>query len=625
MKNFLIILALAVLLSIILSWPLVANIASYYSDQGDYALGGSILWYNQDSIKTGRIFHPKEYWQGYQFYPHPFSLAFANSYIVPSLIFSPIFWLTDSLPFSVNSYALLTLILSFIASFYTVNFFVKNSWAAMVGAFIFTFNANTQVRFPQHLDVLSKYFLPLVFLFAYQLLEKPSFKKSFLFFLFFTLNALTVTYYQIFSLVILPIVALPFLINHLKKKDWKYFIKFGKVSLVGLIFLPILLFFNLPYWDFSQKEGAFRPLEATPFFSARMTDWLASSPDSLIYGKWVKGVEKYREPKDDRGVLNYEEHTLFLGLIPLILFFIGLKRFRQEKINQAFFYLLLILPAIFTFGPYFNGATQGWPLPFYFFHKLFPFMEGIRSPTRFEFLLFVPFSLICAFGVRKLMEGKSIIIITIIIVILILENFTLKDFNNRSAALATVQNIGRDNLHFLSSKAVLHLPIYTTEDADEFGKNSAYLNWLTQTGEKIVNGNTSYLPPDHLGLLAAFKQQLAATEIGILKTMDVSFIIIHKDKMPAPPIEGVIFDNQDVSIVDLSNFKAQVPLCSVSNLDIQVAERDLIVTNPGNCYLISAGESRYQKMGRVSYRLPIVISPNQQIVLTQINREVRIR
>lgn len=648
MKKILILLSLAIFLTAVLTWPFVLNIASYYTDQGDYPFTASLLVYNSDSLITGRIFNYKEYWQGYQFYPQPYSFAFANHSFAPSLIFAPIYWISGSLVFSANVYAMLTLILSFMISFYAINYFVKNSWASMVGAFIFTFNPPTMVRFPQHLDVLAKYFLPLVFLFAYKFLEKPSIKNSIGLFAFFTLNALSNNYYQIFSVVILPLVALPWIVVKVIKKRWEWLIILTKYSLLGLIFLPILLYFDLPYYQFSQKEGAVREIDSTAFFSARINDFFAATPDNLLYGGWVKNLESYREPKDDRGILNYEEHTLFLGLLPWVLVILGWRLFHQQKIVRSFFYLLLIIPLLLTFGPYLGGEAGGFKLPYYYLYQLAPILSGIRSPTRWEFILLLPFALITTFGVLQILKKwpkRGVAIITVIMIILILENITIKDFSTRSEVLSQLTTEKVNKLSFLEGKNTLHLPIYTTDDADEFGKNSAYLNFLSKTKELIFNGNSSYLPPDQLAYLSEFKN-LDELDLKRLSLLGIDYIIIHRDLLNDPNLSFIreaIYEDENLLILSIATFKSSEKRCSLQELESQFGKglnessgeefSVLILKNTKDCFLVSLGMDRYQQIPikikglekQAQIRLPLLVEPGQQVVLSESDKTLRIK
>lgn len=651
-KPHLLVLGVAIVLTTILTWPFALNMGSYFSDNGDYPFNVAQLWYNQDSLITGRIFSPKDYWHGYQFYPQPYSFAFANNALVPSLVFAPMYWISGNIVLAGNFYTFLTFVLSFMAAFYTIRYFMGDRGdkgnkgdlvviaASMAGAFIFTFNANTMVRFPQHLDVLGKYFLPLVFLFAFQFFEKPTLKKGLLLSLFFTLNALTNNYYGIFTTILLPVLVLPFLISHLRKGDFGYLGKLGKYGLVGLVFLPILLYFYLPYLDFSQKEGVTRTLGDTVFFSARVNDWFGSSPDNFLYGGWMKAIDPFREPKDGRGILNYEEHSLFLGFGALALFFIGLvkgdwgDRGNMGNRGRWYFFMLLVIPFILMLGPFFNGEEDGLPLPFYFLYEWIPVLRGIRSPARFEFVMFIPFALIASFGALWLSRKvRGIWVIWVIGGLLILENLTPKDFSLRSEVLDKMESVDRSQLAVLKGKVTLHLPIYDTADADNFGNNSGYTNWVTKTGERIVNGNTSYLPADQLMFLSDIKSNgLNEKNILKLKALRVEYVIFHKD---------------EVEIVDLAKTNLNPKICSFpGDFDIQfgkAAPGGIIdegskptyavgIRNKSDCFLPGIYGDRYRIIDveldgvskKAHLRMPIIIGPGEQMVLSEIERSLRI-
>lgn len=656
-KTYIYVLILAIFLTALLTWPFALNLTSYYTDTGDYATHGSILWWNQDSIKTGRIFHPMDYWKGYMFYPHPYSLAFANNHVFPSLIFSPLYWLTNNLPFAINVYVFLTFILTFVSAFYFINYFVKDKWPSMIGAFIFTFNPQIMTRFPQHIELLGKYFLPLIFLFAYKLLTKPNFKDAFWLFLFITLNSLTANYFQIFTYVCLPMAALPFIWTNIWQKNWPYFLTLGKVSLIGLIFVPVLLYFNLPFWDFSQKEGAFRTVNESIFFSARINDWFAATPDSLVYGSWTKYLEKFREPKDDRGVLNYEEHTLFIGLLALILFFLGLKYFKKQKMNHSFFFILLIVSFILSFGPFLNYDEKGFKLPFYYLFQFVPLMKGVRAPGRFEYIMLIPFSLIVAFGAKGLLDQrKNITVITFItiIIIIVLENFTFRNFDERSRILKKANDLSA-RLDFLQNSITLHLPVFTIADADVFGKNSIYSNWLTQTHEKMVNGNSGYFPPDILALLFETNNTVDEKALQKLSLIGVNYLIIHKDLMTGQELnrisqagtllsKGKIFDEQGIEVIDITKYNLKTPTCilekdfdiklsKVADIDSEKDSFALVLTNKQDCFLTSIYSDRYRKTlvevegvkKQAEFKVPILIGPKEQVVLSEVNHELRIK
>lgn len=424
------------LLTILLTWPLALKINSFYGDASEYSLVGWILWYNQESITTGRIFYQQDYFNSNQFFPLPFSLAYSDHLFAPSLIFAPIYWLSRNLVFSVNYFAILTFVLTFVSSFYCLNFFVRKKFASLLGAFVFTFNPFTFAQFfGHHLQLMNKYFLPPLFLFAYLYIRKPSLKNSFFFFLFFTLNALSGVYIQTFSIIFIPLFWLPFIISNLAAKNIKFFYNFLRNSLIFLFFLPILLYFNLPYLNFSKLENVSRSLEETAALSARGIDWISSLQNNLVYGGLVQSLEPFREPRDRNGSFNHTEHVLFTNIMPLVLFLVGLLSMKRGVTFYAFF-ILLFFSAIFTFGPYFYGWNnkQGMGTTlFYHLYQSSKIFQGIRVLTRLQVIFYFPFSLFISFGVIQLLKlNKKILVLLLgfICFSLILENINPVDKTN---------------------------------------------------------------------------------------------------------------------------------------------------------------------------------------------------
>ena len=76
-------------MTVLVTWPFARKMGIYYQDYGDYPLNGWILWYDQMAVKTGRIFHQKEYFNTTQMYPLPDTLCYSENMFFPSLLFSP--------------------------------------------------------------------------------------------------------------------------------------------------------------------------------------------------------------------------------------------------------------------------------------------------------------------------------------------------------------------------------------------------------------------------------------------------------------------------------------------------------------------------------------------------------
>lgn len=675
---------LATLLTVVLTWPFTQNLATYYTDSGDYTGFGSILWWSFESLTNGRIFDSQKYFNGYQLYPMPYTIAFGDHLFVPSLIFGFFYILSQNFILSVNLLTFVSLILGFISCFYVINFFVKNFFASIIGAAVFTFNPITFAQFPQHAYLFNRVFLPPIFLFAYKFFKSPGFINAFFLGLFFTLNALTVIYYQIYTIFLLMVLALIHISVNLFKKNFYYIFQFIKGGLIILVFLPVLLYFDLPYLKFNSLEGAKRSLEQNIYYSARVADWFSPSRSSLLYKDLSYALNDKRLGLENQDNYYHEEHSLFLNLTPVFLFLVSLGYFLGKcklkpgnsrhgllSFLKRFFSLYLTSPLplfltvlaisfIMTFGPYFtgwNGNTGGFALPFYFFYEYLPFGKGVRVPTRFQFIFYLPFALLCAYGALFLFKKTKryfFAVFMIILGLLVVENINVFSFDERSYILPKVERLSQNGeLSFLRDKNVLHLPVIFPDFVLTEG---VYHNWRVITGEKIVNMHSGYNPQDQVNLLLKLKEGVGEEALKRLVALGVNFIVIHQDLIDPEQYkqrfkineslyqEITVFNNGDTRILDLSHYSLDIRKCSLDqDFDINIKSAEifgsatsttvLILKNKSNCYLPSIYQDRYQRMDfytnflkRTAYfRLPVIIDPFEEVVLSELNNELRIQ
>lgn len=650
----------SVLLTALFTWPFAAKLFTFYPDYGrfgDYTFSGAMLWYNQEAIRTGKIFNQQEYFNGFMFYPQPYTVAYTDHSFFPSLLFGIIFSITKDQVASTNITTFAVLLLNFLSGFLALSFFLKHRLASIVGAIIFTFNPIVFAHFPQHFGLLNRYFLPPVFLFAYLFFKTPGVRNAFLFFLFFTLNALSVVYYFVFATLLVPLIAVPLLINNLKKKNVAYFSILLKCSLISLVFLPLFWYFYSPYLAFSSKENLRRSVEESIVNSARPLDWLTSTPYSLLYGGFVKSLDGARgfhndvvtflntNSKVDLSFLRYEEHTLSLNILPLALFVVGIVALRKKIYSFAScFLLLLVATFLLAFGP--TGLME---YPYRVLHDLFLFMQAIRVPTRFELLFYLPFSVFASIGALTLFQSERLkryrmAIFVCIMFLLFLENYNLNQFNDTSFMLGKFQKLNRHgDLSFLRDKKTVHFPIFVPD----LPRETMYLNWAITSGETIVNGNNAYLPSDQLDFLIQLKQKgLQPQTIERLLALGVEYVVIHRDLLREEGIidvdtatkdpTSVIFHSDDTVILELKNQDFPLKICTFpDDFVIEIFKTGapnyptqfyvVSITNQSMCLLPSIYENRYRTIDFIEnsrkrtakMRLPILIEPKQKVTLSE--------
>ncbi len=661
MRTFFVVFILSCLSVCIFTWPFFTKLSSFYQDHGrygDYTFIGSTIWYHTESLLNGRIFNTERYYNGFQLYPLPNTLAYTNNTFFPSFLFLPFYFFSKNLIFSLNTTTFFTLVLNIVSAFYVIRYFVKNSKASFIGGLIYTFNPLSFAHFPQHLDFQTRYLLPPLFLFTYLFFKNPRPKYAFLSGLFFTLTALSVIYFEIFSLVLLPLAILPFVIQNSLKKNIRYFINLLKYGSISLIFLPVLLYFQIPYLLASQKESLSRSLGENVFYSARLIDYISSTPHSLLYGGFVRSIDSKRLYKNDAsGLLSYEvpfeEHTLFLNLLPMLLFGIGIyvlfiKKDKQKskKIDFSFFLIILIFSFLFTLGPYFqgwNGTSLAIPLPFSFLYHNFFLFKAIRSPTRFLYMFYLPFSLFAAYGTHflfKKYKKYGYILFGSVLVFLFLESYNLNSFSETSSIISKFKSLNQNNqLSFLQNKKTIHLPIFFPNII----KDSMYINWATQSKEIMMNGNNAFIPQDQINFLFLAKQELSQDTLKKLKALDIDYIIFHFDLMNSEEQtkyqatirqNAIVFNNKQTVIVNLKSYPFSIVLCRFEDLKKQELKgiintsdsfNALLLENSRDCYLPSIYTKRYKEVDyftssgkkKAHIILPIIIGPLEKVILNE--------
>lgn len=669
LKSFLLVIVIAIILTVIFTWPFASKLNIFYPDFDEYAISGSILSYTRQAIISGKIFTP-DFFNGNEFYPQPYTLIYFDIRLMPSLFYTIIYEFTHSYIFSLNLVVFLSFVLSFISSFYALKLLTKNALASIVGAAVYTFNPITFGRFPSHFDLMQKYFLPLVFIYAYKFLTLPGLKNSILFYLFFTLNAFSAIYFQVASIIFLPFFAAPIIVNKIRQKNKEYFKKVLLFGFVGLIFLPIVFYFDSKYLDFSKKEGFTRSVEESSFFSARLIDYISPAKNNFLYGSLVNVLDPYRAPLDRQGGFNYLEHSLFLNIIPITLFILYFIVLRKKKNHKPEYYypmmVILILAFILSLGPFFvglNGQSGNFKLPYYYFYKIIPLFKSSRAPARLEFIFYIPFALFVSLGSTYLFNkfkksSIKLILLAVILAGLAFENFnfigSVVSFNEKSRFVSNLEKaqLERKEFEFLKNKNTLHLPILFPDY-----KETYYISWGAITGENLVNGNqASYTARDQVDFIMRLKQSFDQNALKKLLAIGVDFVVIHKDLAGAETgqsdkilelcPEGLVYGKNNVSVIETKKCQIKINYCALnkdfsftlSSGYIQEYSKSfdlLVVKNNSDCYLPSVYQNRYRGItyptrdlfGNVSslqlqLKTPLVIGPFEQIILNSLDSGV---
>lgn len=305
-----------------------------------------------------------------------------------------------------------------------------------------------------HLNLCGTQWLPLFFWGWFDLFKpvKGKFQKkpALLAALGLGLTALTSQYYFFMLVIVAGIQALFLLLTSQREKlrDLQFWKSCG---LFLLISLPLLVAAELPFLNLAGSGGMpDRDWGSVRMYSAGLTDYLLPGTTHFAFGQWV-GEHFNRD--------IWPEATLYVGVVSLILFLIGLSRRRGDSPQIWPLIVSGVLAAlILSMGTdlHWNGAPLEWTLPAflreklgretlpillpgYFFFKYFPFYGKLRAMMRFGIFALLLVSCGAGLGVKKLTDRGSSLRkagITTLLLLLVVLDFLPRAYTHFEEILA---------------------------------------------------------------------------------------------------------------------------------------------------------------------------------------------
>jgi len=301
--------------------------------------------------------------------------------------------------FAYNLFMFLSFFLSGITAYHLALYITKNKGISLFSAILYMFCPYHLAHSTGHLTLASIQWLPLPFLFILKFSEMPRFKNSLLVGLSLALVFVSNYYYGVFSYLML-FIFIALIIVIMKIKVTKNFILYSGVSL--LISFIVISIFVLPMYKNTMALAAKVPQVSDAYLhsmkylfsgSAKPLSYLLPSYMHPIFGGFTElfvGSPLYGE---SRG-----ENSLYLGILPLILSWIAIKR--KTRVSRVFLYLFII-SVILSMPPYIKLFRLILPLPQFFIFKILPMF---RTFARFGIYAMLCVSILAGLGLKKIME-----------------------------------------------------------------------------------------------------------------------------------------------------------------------------------------------------------------------------
>jgi hypothetical protein len=450
--------------------------------------------------RTGWVFHklggdPRPLFSPGIFYPHELTLTYSDSMLLPALTTAP---LLAAGVHPVTAYNLI-LVLSFVASAWAMYLLAERLTGFAPGAFVagllFGFHPYRFEHY-SHFELQMTYCMPLALLSLHRFVRSGGWRHA-LFFAVLTAGQLySSMYYAVFFTIF--VAALFGAMSLLTRPPFRRMV--GPAILAGA--LALLLAWPLARTYSAAKLGD-RDASTVAYYSATTGDYFRAHPRSATWGEvtFFPG----RMP----------ERALFPGAMMLLLAAIALI----PPVGRTRAAYALVLVVMFEVSRGFNSA-------FYpYLYEWLGFVRGLRVPARASILVGLVLSLLAGFAVRRLLVGRSPILVT-------------------GAVAAVIVAIGIDLRPDLRLEPVWRVPppIYGAVAGNPnvvlaefplggshrgFTANVPFMYFSLWHWTAMVNGYSGHYPPGQVDFEVALEAFPDATTIELLRKRGTTHVTIN--------------------------------------------------------------------------------------------------
>jgi hypothetical protein len=274
------------LLTVALTWPTAITLTTHVVDRQDPLLNAWIMAWEARQL----LLAPQHLYDTTIFFPLHNTLAFSELLLSTSLLVMPLQWFTGKALLSYNIAFLLSFFTTALGAYLLALYLTGQRGAALVAALAFAWSPYRMGHLSQ-VQLLAFGWLPLALIYLDRLLrdkqrKRPNgkrhgwFKDTFLFTLFFLLQALASFYSALFSAMACALYVLGWLL-------WKRHLPWRAIAggiiaaiVVALVMLPL----SLPYFEIQQTLGAGWTLQQNEQFSASLQAYLYAPEGTKIWG-----------------------------------------------------------------------------------------------------------------------------------------------------------------------------------------------------------------------------------------------------------------------------------------------------------------------------------------------------
>ncbi len=331
------VLGLYLVLSIVLTWPVILGIGSDVpGDLGDSLLNMWILGWGVEHVPmllTGSISWT-EFWNANIFHPDPLALALSEHLFGQTLQILPVYWLTGNIILCYNLLFISTFALSGFGTYLLVRDLTGDRRAAFIAGLIYGFLPYRIASVP-HVQVMSSQWMPFALYGLNKFLSLSEIsapgrsardiRRAKAGALAVGTGALVLQnwscgYYLLYFAPFVPLFVLHRMWTNGQLKNWSIW---GTLAVAGLLTLALSLPFLFPYQAAQQAFGIERPFGEVVLFSANVWSYITASENLTLWGKTLR-------------FYPHGEGETFLGFVPWLLAGVALVSLFRSGFSQRF-------------------------------------------------------------------------------------------------------------------------------------------------------------------------------------------------------------------------------------------------------------------------------------------------
>ncbi len=578
------------IMTILFTYPLIFHLNDHiYRAIGDPLAVSNIFFWNYQNLfnQAGNLFDFR--W----FYPD--SLSATGDIVISDLIlFAPFYFISKNPVFATNMVVVLSFFLSAVSMFFLVYYWSGRLPLAFIAGLIFGFSplrlGNGQIIY------MIIFWIPLFFIFLDRYLKKMKIKDLIIAAILYSIQVLSGWYTgYMFTLLILIYLTLYYLINKTRFELKRLIIR----SVPGIILVLVLVGPFAYYFSklLSSNEYA-KPLGETVQYSASPDDYFIADNHNRIIGRLrfdkpvikelplekkifetalgvlgervnklgvnqLPGEDIQEKLPFDRflSTINKKsnEKNLFLGIVPLILSIIGIKKIKRlndELLRNLtlIFSIIALIFLIFSFGPFLMifGHFTYIPLPYLLLYYVFPAFDVMRVPARFGYMVMFAVSILSISGLAYLMEllknKKQKIVLFVSVVFLF--SFEAASFPIRMEKVPVKDEVpevyywlrdyeidgGIAEVPSIKGNLTRYDEVYGHRRHEFIKRETLYWYFSNYHMKHVINGYATFFPDSYFEITRSLNNISSPESAAILKKYDVNLFILHRN----------LFDSEDI-------------------------------------------------------------------------------